>query len=308
MTKTIISVKNLVKNYGNFQAVKGISFDVYEGEIFGLLGPNGAGKSTTLEIIETLREKTGGEVTVDGIDLDRNPNEIKKIIGVQLQSSGYYPGLNLLQLVDLFCGLYNRDVSAMELLEAVNLKDKARAQFKNLSGGQKQRFSVATTLINQPKIIFLDEPTTGLDPQVRLEIRDLIEELRAEKRTILLTTHYIEEAERLCDRVAIIDNGVIIAIGSPRELQEKSATQSSIEISLGQPLPPGELPAWPHAFRTVVSDDRRHFSVSSSRPPKTLVELIKWVDAQGFELEDVHLNRPTLEDVFIELTGKRLRD
>jgi ABC-2 type transport system ATP-binding protein len=221
MTKTIISVKNLVKNYGNFQAVKGISFDVYEGEIFGLLGPNGAGKSTTLEIIETLREKTGGEVTVDGIDLDRNPNEIKKIIGVQLQSSGYYPGLNLLQLVDLFCGLYNRDVSAMELLEAVNLKDKARAQFKNLSGGQKQRFSVATTLINQPKIIFLDEPTTGLDPQARRNLWELIKEIRDRGTTVIITTHYMDEAEYLCDRIAIIDAGKIIALDSPGAMIDK---------------------------------------------------------------------------------------
>jgi len=221
MTKTIISVKNLVKNYGNFQAVKGISFDVYEGEIFGLLGPNGAGKSTTLEIIETLREKTGGEVTVDGIDLDRNPNEIKKIIGVQLQSSGYYPGLNLLQLVDLFCGLYNRDVSAMELLEAVNLKDKARAQFKNLSGGQKQRFSVATTLINQPKIIFLDEPTTGLDPQARRNLWELIKEIRDRGTTVIITTHYMDEAEYLCDRIAIIDVGKIIALDSPGAMIDK---------------------------------------------------------------------------------------
>src|ERR1043165_6876258 len=158
MAQKIIEVKNLVKNYGNFEAVKGISFDVYEGEIFGLLGPNGVGKSTTLEIIETLRTKTSGEVIVAGIDLDKQPGEIKKIIGVQLQTSGYYPGLNLLELIELFCGLYNRDMDPMELLEMVNLKDKAKSKFKELSGGQKQRFSVATTLINQPKIIFLDEP------------------------------------------------------------------------------------------------------------------------------------------------------
>ena len=157
-------------------------------------------------------------------------------------------------------------------------------------------------------MLFLDEPTTGLDPQVRLEIRDLIEELRAEKRTILMTTHYIEEAERLCDRVAIIDDGVIIAIGSPRELQEKSATQSSIEISLARTRFRRELPAWPDAMRTIVSDDRRQITVSSRPAAHDFVEMIKWIDAQGFELDDVHLNRPTLEDVFIELTGKRLRD
>lgn len=214
----IISVKNLVKNYGNFKAVKGISFDVFEGEIFGLLGPNGAGKSTTLEIIETLREKTSGEVVVDGLNLDKDPGEIKKRIGVQLQTSGYYPGLNLVQLVELFGGLYNRDVSPIELLEAVNLKDKAKSQFKNLSGGQKQRFSVATTLINNPRIIFLDEPTTGLDPQARRSLWELIRNIREKGTTVIITTHYMDEAEYLCDRVAIIDAGEIVALETPDKL------------------------------------------------------------------------------------------
>ncbi len=218
MAATIISVKNLVKNYGNFKAVKGISFDVYEGEIFGLLGPNGAGKSTTLEIIETLREKTSGEIIVDGLNLDKKPNEIKKIIGVQLQTSGYYPGLNLLQLIELFCGLYNRKVDPMELLDTVNLKDKAKAKFKQLSGGQKQRFSVATTLINEPRIIFLDEPTTGLDPQARRSLWELVKNIRQRGTTVIITTHYMDEAEYLCDRVAIIDSGNIVALDSPDKL------------------------------------------------------------------------------------------
>lgn len=214
----IISVRDLVKNYGDFKAVKGISFDVQEGEIFGLLGPNGAGKSTTLEIIETLREKTSGKVTVDGHDLDEAPGEIKKIIGVQLQSSGYYPNLNLTELIDLFGGLYNRKVKPLELLDMVNLRDKAKAQYKALSGGQKQRFSIATTLINQPKIIFLDEPTTGLDPQARRNLWDLVKQIRANGTTVIITTHYMDEAEILCDRVAIIDSGKIIAMGSPDKL------------------------------------------------------------------------------------------
>jgi len=218
MANTIISVKNLVKNYGNFQAVKGITFDVMEGEIFGLLGPNGAGKSTTLEIIETLRPKTSGEIIVDGLCLDKQPNDIKKIIGVQLQTSGYYPGLNLLQLIELFCGLYNREVDPMELLEMVNLKDKAKSPVKELSGGQKQRFSVATTLINEPRIIFLDEPTTGLDPQARRSLWELVRNIRARGTTVIITTHYMDEAEYLCDRVAIIDAGKIIALDSPDKL------------------------------------------------------------------------------------------
>jgi ABC-2 type transport system ATP-binding protein len=216
--RPIISVTNLVKKYGNFEAVKGLNFEVYPGEIFGLLGPNGAGKSTTLEIIETLRGKTSGKVIVDGFDLDIAPESIKKIIGVQLQASGYYPGLNLTQLIELFAGLYNRNVDPGKLLGLVNLQDKAKAKFKNLSGGQKQRFSVATTLINEPRIIFLDEPTTGLDPQARRSLWDLISAIRNKGTTVILTTHYMDEAEVLCDRVAIIDNGRIIALDSPDKL------------------------------------------------------------------------------------------
>jgi ABC-2 type transport system ATP-binding protein len=215
---TIITVNNLTKNYGAFQAVKGISFQVYKGEIFGLLGPNGAGKSTTLEIIETLREKTSGEVMVNGFNLDTEANAIKKIIGVQLQTSGFYPGLNLIELVDLFAGLYNRKTDAMELLALVNLEEKAKNKFKELSGGQKQRFSIATTLINQPEIIFLDEPTTGLDPQARRNLWDLIKNIRAKGTTVIITTHYMDEAEQLCDRIAIMDEGKIIALASPDKL------------------------------------------------------------------------------------------
>ena len=219
--KKIISVHQLTKNYGSFEAVRGISFDVSEGEIFGLLGPNGAGKSTTLEIIETLREKTGGQISVDGFDLDKDPGEIKKIIGVQLQTSGYYPGLNLTELIELFGGLYNQPVRPLELLDMVNLRDKARSKFKELSGGQKQRFSIATTLINKPRIIFLDEPTTGLDPQARRNLWELVKDIRDKGTTVIITTHYMDEAEILCDRVAIIDSGRIIALDSPDRLIDK---------------------------------------------------------------------------------------
>lgn len=218
MNKPIISVKDLHKKYGNFHAVKGISFTVNEGEIFGLLGPNGAGKSTTLEIMETLRTKTSGTVEINGYNLDKQPNDIKQCIGVQLQTSGYYPGLNLTELIHLFAGLYNAEVDVMQLLQKVNLTDKAKAKFKELSGGQKQRFSIATTLINKPKVIFLDEPTTGLDPQARRNLWDLIKAIREEGTTVIITTHYMDEAEILCDRVAIIDNGNIIAIDTPDNL------------------------------------------------------------------------------------------
>ncbi len=250
--KTIIEVQNLVKKYGDFTAVKGISFNVHEGEVFGLLGPNGAGKSTTLEIIETLREKTEGKVFVDGMDLDKQPNDIKKIIGVQLQTSGYYPGLNLTELLKLFGGLYNEEINIKEFLDLANLADKAKAKYKELSGGQKQRFSIATTLINQPKIIFLDEPTTGLDPQARRNLWDLIKDIQRKGTTVIITTHYMDEAEVLCDRVAIIDSGKIIAINTP---------------------------------------------------DKMIDELVE----SGFERKK-EVKSATLEDVFINLTGKSLRD
>ena len=221
MTDHIITIKNLVKNYGNLSAVKGISFDVHRGEIFGLLGQNGAGKSTTLEIIETLREKTSGEVIVNGFNLDTSPDQIKKIIGVQLQTSGFYPNLRLVELVELFAGLYNRKADPMELLKLVNLEEKHKSKFKELSGGQKQRFSIATTLINDPLIVFLDEPTTGLDPQARRNLWQLIRDIRDKGTTVILTTHYTDEAEALCDRVAIMDAGNIIALDTPDKLIDK---------------------------------------------------------------------------------------
>jgi len=308
MSEFAISALGLRKSYGPLEAVKGIDIEVRSGEVFGLLGPNGAGKTTTVEILEGLRPRSGGNVTVLGFDPDRQKQALKDRIGVCLQATNLPDKMKVHEALDLFGAFYSKRVDGDALLRRLQLWEKREAGYATLSGGQKQRLALALALVNDPQLLFLDEPTTGLDPQVRLEIRDLIEELRSEKRTILMTTHHIEEAERLCDRVAIIDDGIIIAIGSPRELQEKSATQSSIEISLGAPLPAGEMPVWPDTIRAILSDDRRQLSVSSSRPPKTLVELVKWIDAQGLELADVHLNRPTIEDVFIELTGKKLRD
>ena len=244
-TNKIIEVKNLTKKYDDFEAVKGISFDVMEGEIFGLLGPNGAGKTTTMEIMETLREKTSGEVFIDGKSVDKNAADIKRIIGVQLQAAGFYPNINLLQLIDLFSGLYNVKVDAMQVLESVNLTDKAKAKFKELSGGQKQRFSIATTLINTPKIIFLDEPTTGLDPQARRNLWELIKQVRAKGATVVITTHYMDEAEQLCDRCGIMEKGNLIALDSPdnlidsliakgfqRKKQVKAATLEDVFLDL----------------------------------------------------------------------------
>ena len=217
----IIQVKSLVKKYSALVAVDDISFDVYEGEIFGLLGPNGAGKTTTMEIMETLREPTSGSVMIKGIDVFKNINLVKQQIGVQLQAAGYYPNLTLTELVELFAGLYNQPTDALELLKKVALTDKAKSKYKELSGGQKQRFSIATTLINKPTIIFLDEPTTGLDPQARRNLWELIKEIRTSGTTVVITTHYMDEAEQLCDRVAIIEKGKIIASDSPDNLIDK---------------------------------------------------------------------------------------
>jgi ABC-2 type transport system ATP-binding protein len=307
-SETVIYVRGLRKSYGDVEAVKGIDFEVRAGEVFGLLGPNGAGKTTTVEILEGLRRRTGGEVKVLEFDPDRQKKQLKDRIGACLQATNLPDKITVREALDFFGSLYSRRADGDAILKRLQLWEKKDAGYATLSGGQKQRLAIALALINDPQMLFLDEPTTGLDPQVRLEIRDLIQELRAEKRTILMTTHYIEEAERLCDRVAILDAGQIIAIGTPRELQERSANQSSIEIKLTQPLKDAALPQWAESIRSIVSEDRTHITVYSKRPARTLVEMVKWIDTNGFELDDVRLSRPTLEDVFIELTGKKLRD
>jgi ABC-2 type transport system ATP-binding protein len=303
-----ISVRGLRKQYGDFNAVKGIDFEVATGEVFGLLGPNGAGKTTTVEILEGIRQRTAGDVRVLDFDPDKQKKQLKDRIGVCLQATNLPDKIRVHEALELFGALYSRMLSSDDLLKRLQLYDKREAFYSTLSGGQKQRLAIAMGLINDPALLFLDEPTTGLDPQVRLEIHALIEELRSEKRTILMTTHYIEEAERLCDRVAVVDAGKIIAIGTPRELQDQSAGKSTIEIVCDRALMESEMPAWPEATSTKLSDGGRRLTVASSKPARTLVEIVKWVDSQGIGLEDVHLKRPTLEDVFIELTGKRLRE
>src|SRR3954454_13789158 len=275
-----IYVRGLRKSYGAFEAVKGIDFEVRPGEVFGLLGPNGAGKTSTVEILEGLRPRSAGEVRVLNFDPDRQKKQLKDRIGACLQATNLPDKITVLEALDFFGSLYSRKSDTAALLKRLQLEDKRDAGYATLSGGQKQRLALALALINDPQMLFLDEPTTGLDPQVRLEIRDLIEELRADKRTILMTTHYIEEAERLCDRVAIIDAGKIIALGSPRELQGKSAEQSGIEIKLARPLANGRVPNLVDAISVVVSEDRRRLKVQSSHPARTLVELVKWIDAQ----------------------------
>jgi len=307
MTEQAIQVRDLHKSYGDFEAVRGIDFQVAQGEVFGLLGPNGAGKTTTVEILEGLRPRTKGDVKVLGYDPGSDTRAIKDRVGVCLQLTNLPDKITVRESLALFAAFYSRSVDIDQLIDRLQLSEKRNVFYSKLSGGQKQRVALALALVNDPQLVFLDEPTTGLDPQVRLEIHSLITELRQDKRTILLTTHYIEEAERLCDRVAIVDQGKIIAIGTPRELQAQTLGQSRVEIVTAQPMP-ADVPKFENSEKNTLSDDRKQLIVYSSRPARTLPDVIKWIDQNGAELEDIHLKRPTLEDVFIELTGKRLRD
>jgi ABC-2 type transport system ATP-binding protein len=302
-----IEVRGLQKSYGDVHAVRGIDFEVAPGEVFGLLGPNGAGKTTTVEILEGLRARSSGDVKVLGFDPAVEVRALKDRIGVCLQATNLPDKVTVHEALEWFASFYSKRVNSDKLIDRLQLTDKRNSFYSKLSGGQKQRVALALALVNDPQLVFLDEPTTGLDPQVRLEIHSLITELRADKRTILLTTHYIEEAERLCDRVAIVDQGKIIAMGTPREIQARTLGQSRIEIRTSQPMP-AEVPRFQESEKTVLDEDRKFLIVDSTRPARTLPELVKWIDQNGLDLEDIHLKRPTLEDVFIELTGKRLRD
>jgi ABC-2 type transport system ATP-binding protein len=305
--KAAIHVSGLRKSYGDFEAVRGIDFHVAPGEVFGLLGPNGAGKTTTVEILEGLRPRSSGDVTVLGYDPATDTRAIKDRIGVCLQSTNLPDKITVREALALFASFYSQTTDIDKLIQRLQLWEKRSDYYSKLSGGQKQRVALALALVNNPQLVFLDEPTTGLDPQVRLEIHNLITEMKDARRTILLTTHYIEEAERLCDRVAIVDQGQIIAMGTPREIQGRTGGRSIVEIRTGLPMP-AEVPEFQESDKQSISEDRLLLTVYSTRPARTLPELIKWIDREGLELEDIHLKRPTLEDVFIELTGKRLRD
>jgi ABC-2 type transport system ATP-binding protein len=306
MSNSVLQVENLTKRYGDVQAVRGISFQVAEGEVFGLLGPNGAGKTSTIEILEGLREPDGGAVSVCGYDPRTQSDELKHEIGAALQSTALPDKLKVTEALRLFAGFYKRRKNPEDLLKRFGLEEKRNAFYSQLSGGQKQRLALAIALINDPKVVFLDEPTAGLDPQVRREIYDVIEELRRDKKTIVLTTHYIEEAERLCDRVAIVDHGQIIAQGTPRELKQASADKTRIEVRLAREESEQRL-----KLLDGVSDCRALnglYVLHCQRPPQAIVSLVKYLEAQNNELVGLEIATPSLEDVFIELTGRRLRD
>lgn len=288
-----------------FEAVKGTSFEVEEGEIFGILGPNGAGKSTTLEIIEGLKHQTGGTIKVLGLDNIKDSVTIKKQIGVQLQSSEYIAQMTLAELLTLFAGLYGLAANVDELLGFVNLQSKKHALVKDLSGGQKQRFTLASALVNQPKILFLDEPTTGLDPRARRDVWDLVKKINHSGITIVLTTHYMEEAEYLCDRVAIMDVGKILAINNPKKLIEDLAHTTQISFLT-------ETEIDPSIWRQIPSIDKVY-----SNYPKVILEIkqlevvgeiVKFLQDHHISFSSFTLKTASLEDVYLDLTGKVFED
>jgi ABC-2 type transport system ATP-binding protein len=288
------------------EAVRGVSFAVEEGEVFGLLGPNGAGKTSCVEILEGLRTADRGKVRVCGLDPETSGERFKEKIGAVLQSTSLPDKLRVKEAIELFAQFYRKRANTDDLLRRFQLDEKRDAFYSHLSGGQKQRLALAMALVNDPEVVFLDEPTAGLDPQVRREIYDIIEELKRGKKTVLLTTHYIEEAERLCDRVAIVDQGRVIARGTPRELKQRSAGQTRIEVRLARPLSDGML-----GRLDGVADCREFegtYVLHSARPPQTIVALVKQLEAENNELQSLEMFSPSLEDVFIELTGRRLRE
>jgi ABC-2 type transport system ATP-binding protein len=308
MENVVVDVKNLVKSYGEVKAVNGLSFSVFAGETFGMLGPNGAGKTTTVEIIEGLRASDSGEVSVLGLDVAKVPAKIKQRIGVQLQAPSLLPLVNVTELLDLFASFYDRALSVKDVLKLLSLEESAKVLVKNLSGGQQQRLSVALALINDPDIAFLDEPTTGLDPQARRNLWSMIESMSSRGKTVFLTTHYMEEAESLCDRVAVVDHGNIIATGSPKDLIQTYFKENAIEFDMDPPPPEIVIRALPGA--TEVRINRSEVTVYSSDMPTTMSALLKYAEKTDLTHAVKHLRvrEATLEDVFLKLTGRTIRE
>ena len=303
---SVISVTGLKRHYGDVKAVDGVTFEVRKGEVFGLLGPNGAGKTTTIEILEGLNRADAGHISVLGFDPARQANELKERIGVQLQAASLYPDLTVSELVELFATFYARRLPSERLIDQLGLEERKGALTKELSGGQRQRLSIALALVNDPELIFLDEPTTGLDPQGRRSLWEHIERLRAEGRTVLLTTHYMEEAEQLCDRVAIVDHGKILEIGAVDELISRHFTERTLRFRSRAELSDSALAGLRDVSRVLHEEDE--VVLYTANVPRTIAALLELAEGAGAADLDVVVRRPTLEDVFLELTGRALRD
>jgi ABC-2 type transport system ATP-binding protein len=302
----VIRVDGLRKVYGELVAVDGITFDVRPGEVFGLLGPNGAGKTTTVEVLEGLRKPDGGSVSVLGLDVARDSAQVKPRIGVSLQNAALYPKLTVVELLDLFANFYPKSRTTDELIGLMDLGEKRKSRTQELSGGQKQRLSVALALVGDPELVFLDEPTTGMDPAARRMLWDVIEGMKADGRSVLLTTHYLEEAEILCDRIAIMDHGKILELGTVNELVDRRFHERAVRFDAIDGLDDARLAAFPGVTSTAREDGE---SVLYTRDvPATIGAVLAATDEMGAEPNNLAVRRATLEDVFLALTGRSLRD
>jgi len=302
-----LSVRNLVKSYGAVQAVRGLSFEVRAGEIFGLLGPNGAGKTSTIECVIGLRQADGGEITVCGVDAIRYPREVKRRIGVTLQATALPDKITPREALRLFASFYRDHARPEDLIERFSLGEKADANFETLSGGQKQRLAIALALINNPEVLFLDEPTAGLDPQSRRELHEVIGQTRAAGKTVVLTTHYIEEAQQLCDRLAVVDGGRVIASGTPAELIASAKSPPHVTFTTAVAPEVGRLRGLAAVTGAKVTGQTA--TLHTTHPSQTIIDLVNLLQTQpGNELVELAIHKPSLEDVFIELTGRSIRD
>lgn len=304
MAESIVEVRELYKRYGSIVAVDHVSFDVRRGEIFGILGPNGAGKTTTLEMIEGLRRPDDGSAVVDGVDVREDPRGVRARIGVQLQEAAFFDRLTVEETLELFGTFHRTHVPPGPVIERMQLTDRRQTWVMNLSGGQRQRLSIAVALINDPQIIFLDEPTTGLDPQARRNLWEVIESFRREGRTVILTTHYMEEAQRLCDRVAIMDHGRIVAMDSPRALIREYSPGTTVALTVleGQ-VAYSSLPGVQH-----VESANGEVVLSTADPIQTVNALMESNRRGQIGFQQLRVEEGTLEDVFLHLTGRRLRE
>jgi ABC-2 type transport system ATP-binding protein len=302
----VIRVRGLVKRYGDLVAVNGIDFEVGSGEIFGLLGPNGAGKTTTVEILEGLRTPDSGETTVLGLDVAKDANALKPRIGVSLQTAALYPKLTVIELIDLFRSFYATSRPTAELIDALELGERKHARTSELSGGQRQRLAVALALVNDPELVFLDEPTTGLDPAARRALWDLVLDLKRKGRTVLLTTHYMEEAELLCDRLAIMDHGRILEMGTVQELVSKRFKERAVQFDSLDAVADTELAALPAV--SSVKHDAGVALLYTRDVAATIGALLNLTESRGLDPQNLLVRRATLEDVFLDLTGRALRD
>jgi ABC-2 type transport system ATP-binding protein len=300
-----IAIDHLQKSYGDLRAVDGVTFEVSPGEIFGMVGPNGAGKTTTIECLEGLRRPDGGRLSVLGLDPQRQGHELRERIGVQLQESALPDRLKVREVMDLFAAFYRRSVDSRALLDQLGLSEKSGAAFGRLSGGQKQRLFIALALINDPEIVFLDELTAGLDPQARRAMWDLVKGIRDRGKTVFLTTHYMEEAEQLCDRVAIIDHGKIAALDTPRNLMASLDAENRIVFSLDGPVDAAPFRAIQGVTRVEQSGGR---IIIFGREDGLLVHVVMALDSAKIRFRDLRTEQPSLEDVFLALTGKEMRD